>query len=42
MFAKHTRGLMTSWIIENEVKSPEKLSGFKEAGYRFNKSASTT
>ena len=40
LFAKYARGLMTRWIIDNNVKKPEDLSGFDVGGYRYSKSES--
>jgi len=40
LFAKYARGLMTRWIIDNNVKEPGELSGFDVGGYRFNKKES--
>lgn len=41
LFAKHTRGLMARWIIDNNVKKPEKLAEFDVGGYRFHEAEST-
>ena len=35
-FAKKARGLMSRYIIENQITKPEDLKGFDYAGYRFN------
>ena len=40
-YAKKARGLMARWIIENNVKDFEELSGFKSDGYYYSKAEST-
>lgn len=40
LFAKYARGLMSRWIIDNNVKEPGQLSGFDVGGYRYNKKES--
>lgn len=35
LFAKQARGLMTRFIIENQITDPEHLQGFTEEGYYF-------
>ena len=40
MFGKRARGLMARYVIENQIKTVEKLAHFKEEGYRLNKSLS--
>lgn len=35
-FAKKARGLMSKYIIENEIEKVEDLKGFDSEGYRFN------
>ncbi len=35
-FAKKARGLMTRFIIENDIKNPEDLLAFESEGYVFN------
>ena len=40
LFAKYARGLMSRWIIDNNVKKPLELAGFDVQGYRFSKSES--
>lgn len=35
-FAKKARGMMSRYIIENKINSPEDLQGFDTAGYRYN------
>ena len=41
LFAKYARGLMSRWIVDNNVKKPGELSGFNVGGYRYNKEEST-
>ena len=41
IFAKHARGLMTRFIIENDIKTGEDLKHFDVDGYRFLASEST-
>jgi len=36
VFAKHARGLMTSWIIRNQLSEPEEIKAFGAEGYRYN------
>jgi len=40
-FAKKARGLMTAWIIQNQVEDPAELKKFKVAGYKYNAKMST-
>ncbi len=40
-FAKKARGLMSRYIIENEIENVEDLKGFDYEGYRFNADLST-
>ena len=40
-FAKKARGLMTRYLVENRINSPEGLSGFNYDGYKYSKSEST-
>ena len=40
-FAKKARGLMSGWIIRNQLVDPKKISKFNVAGYRFAASEST-
>lgn len=40
-YAKKARGLMAGWIIRERINSPEALSGFDVAGYRFSASDSS-
>ena len=40
-YAKKARGLMARWIIENNVKDFEELSGFNSDGYYYSKAEST-
>ena len=35
-FAKKARGLMTRFIIQNEITNPEHLKAFNSDGYIFN------
>ncbi|UYF99542.1 MULTISPECIES: peroxide stress protein YaaA [unclassified Halomonas] len=39
-YAKKARGLMSAWIIREQVNSPEALKAFDVAGYGFDKAAS--
>ena len=41
IFAKKARGMMTKYIIENEITNPEDLLGFNDDGYYFNSNLST-
>ena len=41
MFAKHARGLMARWLIDNDVRDPGELPGFDAGGYRFSEPDST-
>ena len=41
LFAKYARGLMSRWIVDNNVKKSGELSGFNVGGYRYNKKEST-
>ena len=40
-YAKKARGLMAAWILQNRVEKPADLKKFREAGYRYDKDAST-
>ena len=40
-FAKKARGYMTAYIIQNRIKSPEKLKNFDVEGYRYSEMDST-
>jgi len=40
-FAKKARGLMTRWIIQNNISDPADLKKFKVAGYKYNAKMST-
>lgn len=40
-FAKKARGLMTRYIIQNQIDSPEELKNFNSDGYKFDKKSST-
>ena len=39
-YAKKARGLMSAWIIREQVNTPEALQDFNVAGYRFDAAAS--
>lgn len=39
-YAKKARGLMSAWIIQQQVNDPERLQEFDVAGYRFDASSS--
>ena len=41
VFAKRARGLMSRYIIGNQLSDSEGLKGFDAAGYRFNPKLST-
>lgn len=41
MFAKHARGLMARWLVDNDVRDPGELPEFDSGGYRFNAPDST-
>lgn len=40
-FAKKARGLMAAYCIKHQLKEPEALKDFAEAGYQFNQHSST-
>jgi cytoplasmic iron level regulating protein YaaA (DUF328/UPF0246 family) len=40
VFAKRARGLMSRYIIENQLTDPEEIKKFKTDGYRFSKQQS--
>ena len=40
-FAKQARGLMSGWIVRNQITDAKKLHKFTEAGYRFAPQEST-
>jgi len=40
-YAKHARGSMARWIMENRIDTAEDLKGFDVGGYSFDKAAST-
>ncbi|PHR59126.1 MAG: hypothetical protein COA43_09750 [Robiginitomaculum sp.] len=39
-YAKRARGLMTRWILENRIETPDDLRGFNLEGYSLDKSLS--
>ncbi len=41
VYAKKARGMMTSYILKNQIEQVEDLKGFDETGYCFNETAST-
>jgi len=41
VFAKHARGLMTSWIIRNQLSEPDEIKAFGAEGYRYNDNLSS-
>lgn len=41
MFAKHARGLMARWLVDNDVRDPGELPEFDGGGYRFSESDSS-
>ena len=40
-FAKKARGLMTRYVVENQIDSPKNISGFNYDGYKYSKQEST-
>lgn len=36
IYAKHARGMMTRFIIQNKITNPEEIKAFDEKGYVFN------
>lgn len=36
IFGKRARGMMTSWIIKNQIQNPDDLIAFNEEGYQYN------
>ncbi len=41
VYAKKARGMMTRFILENRIESPEELKAFDEGGYVFDSAMST-
>lgn len=39
--AKKARGVMTAWILQNQVEEPSDIKKFRKDGYRFNKAMSS-
>ncbi len=39
-FAKKARGMMAAYLIKNRIESPQGLTGFRAAGYRFSEEES--
>ncbi|MDP3535317.1 MAG: peroxide stress protein YaaA [Halomonas sp.] len=39
-YAKKARGLMSAWIIQQQINHPDQLTSFQEAGYQFDAAAS--
>ena len=39
-YAKKARGLMSAWIVQQQINGPDALTGFDIAGYRFDDAAS--
>jgi len=39
-YAKKARGLMSAWLIQQQINEPDQLKSFDVAGYRFDASAS--
>ena len=39
-YAKKARGLMSAWIIQQQINDPDALASFDVAGYRFDPAAS--
>ena len=42
MYAKHQRGKMTRWILENNPQDAEALKLYQEDGYQFSEPLSST
>ncbi len=40
-FAKKARGMMSAYIVQNQLTAAEQLKGFDSAGYRYNKAMSS-
>jgi hypothetical protein len=40
-YAKKARGLMTRYIIDNQINEPELLKGFDYDGYRYSEEMSS-
>jgi cytoplasmic iron level regulating protein YaaA (DUF328/UPF0246 family) len=40
MYAKHARGAMARYIVENQISDPEKLKHYEVDGYRFHEELS--
>ncbi|MCP4090227.1 MAG: peroxide stress protein YaaA [Gammaproteobacteria bacterium] len=40
-YAKKARGLMSAWVIQNNITDPKELKKFKIAGYRYDADMST-
>lgn len=40
-YAKKARGIMSAWILRENIREPRDLLKFSEAGYRYDKKAST-
>ena len=40
-FAKKARGLMTRYVVENQIDSPKNISCFNYDGYKYSKQEST-
>ncbi len=41
VYAKHARGLMSRFIIQNKIEEPEDIKAFDSEGYLFNRDLST-
>lgn len=41
VYAKHARGLMSRFIIQNKIEDPEDIKAFDSEGYLFNRDLST-
>ncbi len=41
-FAKKARGLMSAWVIQNQIENAKDLKKFKVAGYKYSASESTS
>ena len=40
-YAKRARGLMTRFVLENQIDNPGELKAFRVEGYRYNAQVST-
>jgi hypothetical protein len=40
-YAKRARGLMTRFVLENQIDNPSELKAFRAESYRYNAQVST-